>query len=398
MSKLKDWFGATRNAPRDDRAEGAWPPADQSGGETGGAPGADHPRDQRGQWHLAARVLLSATLLGVGLYMLSNYLRALVWAVVLAIALWPLFQRTAARVAPRLRKDVLPALFTVMVALVFIGPFAVLGVETVREAHVVLDYGKQAEENGIPVPEVVSKLPAKAAGPMTDWWNANLAHSGWAKDYAQRIDTASNRELGRDVGRGAIHRLVLFGFALLGLFFLFREGETVVTQCLAASHRIFGRRGERIGRQMVASVHGTVNGLVLVGLGEGVVLGIVYAFTGVPHPILFGAFTAVAAMIPFAGAIAFLLAALTVLVAGKTVPAIIIVVAGFITTFTADHFVRPSLIGGATKLPFIWVLLGILGGVETFGLLGLFVGPAIMAALILLWREVAGDDAEGAVP
>ena len=291
-----------------------------------------------------------------------------------------------------MRKEVLPAFFALAVALVFVVPFAVLGVEAVREAHVVLDYGKQAEENGIPVPDAVSKLPQKAIGPVTDWWNANLAHSGWAKDYAKRLDTASNRELGTNVGRSAIHRIVLFGFALLALFFLFKDGETVVRQCLTASHRILGPRGERIGRQMAASVHGTVNGLVLVGLGEGVILGIVYFFAGVPHAILFGAFTAVAAMVPFAGAIAFLLAALTVLAAGKTVPAIIIVVAGFVTTFSADHFVRPSLIGGTTKLPFIWVLLGILGGVETFGLLGLFVGPAIMAALILLWREMAGDD------
>ena len=122
-------------------------------------------------------------------------------------------------------------------------------------------------------------------------------------------------------------------------------------------------------------------------------LGVVYFFAGVPHAILFGAFTAVAAMIPFAAAIAIVLAALAVLAAGKTVAAIVILGAGFLTTFVADHFVRPSLIGGTTRLPFIWVLLGILGGVETFGLLGLFIGPAVMAALILLWREVAGEEA-----
>jgi predicted PurR-regulated permease PerM len=64
-------------------------------------------------------------------------------------------------------------------------------------------------------------------------------------------------------------------------------------------------------------------------------------------------------------------------------------------TFVADHFVRPSLIGKTTRLPFLWVLLGILGGVETWGLLGLFLGPAIMAALMLLWREWSeGRDAE----
>jgi len=75
------------------------------------------------------------------------------------------------------------------------------------------------------------------------------------------------------------------------------------------------------------------------------------------------------------------------LAGGAVVPAAIVVAAGFVVTFVADHFVRPALIGGTTRLPFLWVLLGILGGVETFGLLGLFVGPAVMAALILLWRE-----------
>jgi predicted PurR-regulated permease PerM len=57
--------------------------------------------------------------------------------------------------------------------------------------------------------------------------------------------------------------------------------------------------------------------------------------------------------------------------------------------FVADHFVRPVLIGGSTRLPFVWVLLGILGGVETFGLLGLLLGPALLAVLIALWREIA---------
>jgi predicted PurR-regulated permease PerM len=69
------------------------------------------------------------------------------------------------------------------------------------------------------------------------------------------------------------------------------------------------------------------------------------------------------------------------------VPALIVFGVGMIIVFIADHFVRPVLIGGAVKLPFLWVLLGILGGLEAFGLVGLFLGPAVMAALIALWRE-----------
>ncbi len=353
-------------------------PASPAGDETSGSMPVR-------QWRTAARTLLVVALLGLGIYMLQNYIRALVWAVVLAIAIWPLFDRTRKR-APRLPKDVLPIVFTVVVGIVFLLPFALLAIEAVREAHQIVDFAKQAEQNGVPVPDFVSHLPY-GAKQVTDWWNANLAHAGWLKETAERIDTTSNRELGRSVGKEALHRAVLFGFCLLALFFLFKSGEAVIAQCLVASERLFGPRGERVGRQMVASIHGTVNGLVLVGIGEGVVLGVVYYFTHVPHPILFGALTAVAAMIPFAAAIAFLLAALLVLGTGGVVPAIIVVVAGFVVTFTADHFVRPTLIGGATKLPFLWVLLGILGGVETFGLLGLFLGPATMAALILLWRD-----------
>ncbi len=390
MSKLTSWLGSKHGDK--DHDEPKQPDVTAAAGETP-APA----KDDLANWHLAARIALSAALFALGVYMLSNYVRALIWAAVLAIAIGPLFERAAAKVAPRLRAEILPLLFTIAVALIFVVPFAVLGVEAVREAHTVLDYGKQAEQNGIPVPDAVNRLPPKLAAPVSNWWTTNLSHSGFAKEYLEKIDTVSNRELGKDAGRDAIHRVVLFGFALLALFFLFSEGKGVVEQSLVASHKLFGPRGERIGRQITASIHGTVNGLVLVGLGEGVLLGIVYFFAGVPHAILFGAMTAVAAMVPFAAAIAFCLAALVVLAAGKVVPAVIIVVAGFLITFTADHFVRPKLIGGTTKLPFIWVLLGILGGVETFGLLGLFVGPAIMAALILLWREIAGEpDAEPA--
>ncbi|QIJ77164.1 AI-2E family transporter [Methylobacterium sp. NI91] len=347
----------------------------------------------RGQWML--RALLVAGLLALGLVIVSGFLRALIWAVVLAIALWPLFVR-ARRRFPLGRHNILwPAVFTGLVALLLLLPIAVLAVEAGREAHDLLAYAREAERNGIPVPDFVARLPYGAAA-VTEWWNAHLAHAGLAHELTERLNTTASRDLTRTVGAGLVHRVVLFGFCLLALFFLFREGDAVVAQSRRASQRLFGPRGERVARQMVASIHGTVDGLVLVGLGEGFLLGIVYALAGVPHPVLFGALTAVAAMIPFGAPLAFGLAALLLLAGGAVMPATIVLAAGFVVTFVADHFVRPALIGGTTRLPFLWVLLGILGGVETFGLLGLFVGPAVMAALILLWRELTeGPEAVG---
>jgi predicted PurR-regulated permease PerM len=103
--------------------------------------------------------------------------------------------------------------------------------------------------------------------------------------------------------------------------------------------------------------------------------------------------TVIAALIPFATPVVFSVAALLI-VQQSVVWAVVVVGIGLAVTFIADHFVRPVLIGGATRLPFIWVLLGILGGVEMWGLLGLFIGPAVMAALMLLWREWAGERLE----
>jgi predicted PurR-regulated permease PerM len=186
----------------------------------------------------------------------------------------------------------------------------------------------------------------------------------------------------------------LFAFTLLTLFFLFRNGEAVTRQFRRAAVRLFGPGGERVGLRMVESVHGTVDGLVLVGLGVGALLGVVYVFAGVPQPVLFGMVTAVAAMIPLAAPVVFTLAALLLAVQGSVAWAIAVFATGVITTFIADHFIRPALIGGTTKLPFLWVLLGILGGVESWGLIGLFLGPAVMSALISLWREWTQEESQ----
>jgi predicted PurR-regulated permease PerM len=344
------------------------------------------PPHERARSQGAARVLLVLALSALGLWILHGFLPALAWAVVLAIALWPLYARLEHRFPPGKHNILLPTLMTAAVALVFLAPLAILGIQAAREAHDVAEFVRNAEANGIPAPEFLQHLPYGAAQ-ATAWWNDNLGHAQAGSDLLHRFENHSVIGASRNVGREVVHRIVLFGFSLVALFFLFRDWRTLRDQSLIACHRLFGQRGERVARQMVASVHGTVDGLVLVGLGEGFLLGIVYYFAGVPHPVLLGAFTAVAAMIPFGAALAIAIAALLLLAAGSVTAAIVVAVAGLVVTFAADHFVRPALIGGTTKLPFLWVLLGILGGVETFGLLGLFVGPAVMAALVLLWRE-----------
>jgi predicted PurR-regulated permease PerM len=341
--------------------------------------------DTRAQ-HAAVGVLALILVL-LGLYTLSNFLSALAWAGIFAIALWPLYRRAERRFGP---SPLLPAAFTAAVALIFIIPIGLVGLQLAREAHATAEWVRNAQQNGIPEPDFIHHLPF-AQSQVEGWWQQNLADPGQARELLQRATRGHLADTSRTIAGQVARRLTLFVFTLLTLFFLFREGHDVTQQMRRAAARAFGPGGERVGRQIIASVHGTVNGLVLVGLGEGVVLGAIYAIAGAPHPTVLGAVSAVAAMIPFAAGIPIAIAALLLLANGATVAAIIVVAAGLSVTFIADHFIRPVLIGGATRLPFIWVLLGILGGVEAWGLIGLFLGPAIMAALILLWREWAQE-------
>ncbi len=338
----------------------------------------------------AARVALAAVLLGMGIWTLLEFLPALVWASILAIAVWPLYTRARLRWAPGRQDILLPSLFTAGVALLFIVPLAVIAVQLGREAHGAMLWLDELRHNGIPAPAWLPRLPL-GGGALGKWWQENLAHPADTGELLGRVGRDRVLMVSRHLGEVVAHRLVLFGFTLLALFFLFRDGDRLTGQMLAGSRRAFGPSGERLGRQVVASVRGTVDGLVLVGLGEGLLLGIAYFVVGVPHPTLLGALTALAAMIPFGAPVVFGLASLLILANGAVVPAVGLFAFGVVVTFVADHAIRPGLIGSSTRLPFVWVLLGILGGVATWGLLGLFLGPAIMAALILLWREFTAE-------
>jgi predicted PurR-regulated permease PerM len=334
----------------------------------------------------ATSVVVDLILVGLAFWVLSGFFGALAWALVLAIATWPLYERFQG-LFDEARRRTLPAIvFTLIVALVFIVPFGVAVVEAFRETKAVIHWIGEAENTGIQVPAQVEALPM--VGPrIAAWWNANVAAPGAITDLLGRTDTGKFAKITQEVSVAIARRLSLFLFTALSLFFLFRDGADLAKAFRRACLRLMGEPGEHLATVAVSAVRSTADGLVLVGLGEGAVLGIAYEIFGAPHPALLAAFTALLAMIPFGAPVIFTLASVVLLVDGQITGAIGISVVGWIVIGIADHAVRPVLIGGVAKLPFLWVLLGIFGGLETFGLVGLFLGPAIMAALVSLWRE-----------
>ncbi len=341
------------------------------------------------------RLVLALVLFALGLWIVRGFLPALAWAGVIAIAVEPLRLRIVARWPSLGRGGLLPALMTLAIGLLVLVPVGFGIAQAAAEAQDVSGWLVAARQGGVPVPEWVTALPF--GGPqVTRWWQEHLATAQAAELQLRMMNARTILYHSRLVGSGLIRRVVTFAFTLFALFFLLRDGSLIAAQLRVAGARLLGPSGERIGHQVIQSVRGTIDGLVLVGIGEGLVMTVAYLLAGVSHPLLLGAATAVAAMIPFGAALMFGIAAVLLVAQSAVTAAIAVVLFGFVVVGVADHIVRPVLIGGATRLPFLWVLIGILGGVESFGLLGLFVGPATMAVLAMLWREFLAG--RGAAP
>ena len=334
-----------------------------------------------------ARLIFSIALMGVGLWVSRHFLIPLGWAVILAVALWPVYRPLASRDWFGDGSILQPIIFTLLVGLVLLIPLGFAAVEIGREGQAAAEWLRHAEESGIPEPGWLEQLPI-AGSRAGEWWREHLAQPQRAYELLSTFDATSLASWTQAFGTGLLNRAFVFVITMIALFYLFRDGAWLSSLLLKHANNVFGDSGEQIAERLMMAARGTFNGTVVVAFGEGVLIGIGYLFAGVPRPLLFTAFTIGFAMLPFGAWFAFTVAALLLLSQGAG-----FVVAGLLFGWGAavmvigDNVIQPSLVGGSVRLPFLWALIGIFGGVETFGLLGLFLGPVIMAGLITIWRE-----------
>ena len=335
---------------------------------------------------LTARVALAIALVGIGLWTAAEFLPALIWATILAVALWPFYVAGAARVSGG-PSTLSALLFTVAVGLTIFLPMALAAYAIAQQSDVIGSWITQSRESGIKVPEWVARLPV-AADTIQQWWRENLAEPQSARAWLQSLNADKVGDLVTTFGGQLLHRLFMFFVALLALFAFLRNGDMLAQRVAISADRIFGDPGEGLVGKMVDAIRGSVNGTVIVAIVEGLLIGIAYLLAGVPSPILFTVLTIAFAMLPFGAWAAFTVAALTLLVGGGSGLAAFAVFAwGAVVMLAGDNFVWPKLVGGAARLPFPLAFVGIFGGLASFGLLGLFLGPVVMAALLTLWRE-----------
>jgi len=332
------------------------------------------------------RVLVAALILGIVLLtfsVLQPFIVPLIWGGILAYVSWPLQQRMERWL--RNRAGLAALLTALIVTLIIVVPLVWLILMVRVEA--VDGYARvQAFLASKPtLPPALRELP---------WVGA------WADDMLRQLSadpTAIRAQLVLTLEQSSVEMSKLIGgvgrnvaklfFAVLSMYFLLRDGPRLIREARAILTGILGPRVHDYLDAIGATTQAVVYALVLGAIAQGTVAGIGYFFAGVEAPVLMGAITVLIALIPFGAPLVWGSLALWLLVNGDLWHGIFLLIWGLLVVSWVDNLVRPMVISNATRMPFLLVVFGVLGGVLAFGLVGLFIGPVLLAVSLAIWRE-----------
>jgi predicted PurR-regulated permease PerM len=328
-------------------------------------------------------VALLAGLVLLGFRVIDPFIVPLVWAGILAYLTWPGYARLLRWC--RGRPNVASLLMTTAVSAAVVAPLAWLAVVLRLElAHLYHDT-QTLLAGGLQLPTAVLKLPW--VGEQLRDLAARAAQDPHVLGAeARRIADHSFDQIAHVVG-GVGRNLAKLVIAVVSLFFVYRGGERFIGELVDLLEQLLGPRvhGYRLAVQQ--TVKAVVYGLVLTALVQGVLAGLGYWIAGVHTPVFLAALTTVCGLIPFAAPTVWGGVGVWLVLKGSTVAGLGLLAWGALVMGWTDHFVRPFLISREAQIPFLVVMFGVLGGLAAFGLVGLFVGPVILAVLLALWRE-----------
>ncbi|MBL8540022.1 MAG: AI-2E family transporter, partial [Betaproteobacteria bacterium] len=350
------------------------------------------PGQPAGSARFATKVMLSggwfygALIVALSVWILHSFLDALLVACVTAIASWPLYRQFAARLPRRMPRSATALIFTCVMTIFVLAPLMFGFGALLTEAHSLLLEIAAADKTGIAVPHGLENLPL--VGPwVAARWQSELAHPEALLLWVQRMDATALLAWAQPLGHFMIRHLFIVTFTILVLFYLYQEGESLADGFSRLLGRRIGERAEAYVDLGVRALRASVSSMLVVGLFDGFASWAAFAVAGVPHAALWAVITGSLALVPFLGYVAVAALALKLTMAGAATPALLSFGLGCAVLFCGDKIVRPVIARDATRLRFVWILMGCLGGFEVLGLVGLVVGPVLLTITRELWEQ-----------
>lgn len=335
-------------------------------------------RNQINQARWLAVLAVTAIALYLCWLMLKPFLGVVAWAIVLVIVFYPVHTRLATRINRRGLRALLSCL---LVVLIIVLPLVVLTVAVAEELS------KAVPAMPTQFSQLMnSQLPllGRFSGWLQNRFGVDLMGAqGFAveqlRNFGQQILGASLNIMGNIVG-GVVKAI----FVIFTMYYLFRDSDKIVAK-LPDALPLKREQSEQIIARTQAVVSASVYGVVTIAGLQGVLGGIAFWILGIPSPILWAVLMGFVCMIPLAGSfLVWLPLAIYLMATGHWTKAIILIVWGALVISTVDNFLRPRLLRNQTRLHELFVFFSVLGGISVFGLLGIVLGPVVLAITLAL--------------
>ncbi|MBM0104605.1 AI-2E family transporter [Steroidobacter sp. S1-65] len=332
------------------------------------------------------RLLVSGLILGILLLtftVLQPFIVPLIWGAILAYVSWPMHLRVLKMCGNR--SSVASLITTLIVTVIIVVPLVWLILLARVEALAAYQAIQEFLATKPVLPQAIRDLPY--VGAQAQQILDQLASDPTAlRGQVLVLMEQSSVEVTRLIG-GAGRNIAKLFFAVFSLYFLLRDGPRLMREARAVLEGILGPRVHDYLDAAGYTTQAVVYALMLGALAQGAVAGIGYWIFGVEAPVLMGAVTVLIALVPFGAPMVWGSLAVWALVRGDMVNGVGLILWGLILVSWVDNIVRPLVISNATRMPFLLVVFGVLGGVLAFGLVGLFIGPVLLAVSLAIWRE-----------
>lgn len=323
-------------------------------------------------------------LLYLSFNVLKYFIVPVVWAAIIAYMTWPLYQSIKRSVG--LRPNLSAIIMMIMVTLVVGIPltFAIFLLQH-EGRSLYYELQKQVFSGHLNVPDFIRNLPLVGKEISRTLRDINNDPNSIVQNISIWIQGHLN--YGKVVFNEISKNLIKLGFAMLSLFFFYRDGEIILKQVSKALEKVIGPRVHHYLDTISDTTRAVVYGVGLTAIAQALLAGVSYFVAGVPNPMVLTIITFIFALIPFGPPMAYGAVSLWLFSQGQTIEAIGVMAWGVCIVSTADNVIRPLVISGATQIPFLLIMFGVLGGIASFGLIGVFIGPVILAVLLAIWRE-----------
>lgn len=315
---------------------------------------------------------------------LKYFIVPVIWASIITYVTWPIYRRINHFCGER---KTLSALLMTFILIMVVGIPFMISVFILQHEGRNLYFELQSKilSGKLSIPDFIQNLPI--VGNEIERIISELNDNPRAVTHNVGIWIQGHIGYGRFVLTEISRNMVKLAFAILSLFFFYRDGGVILSQVLRAFEMLIGPRMHHYTQTISETTRAVVYGVGLTAVAQALLAGVSYVVAGVPNPMVLTIVTFVFALIPFGTPVAYGAVSLWLFSQGQTVEAICVMLWGVLIVSSADNVIRPLVISGATKIPFLLIMFGVLGGISSFGLIGLFIGPVILAVLLACWRE-----------